>query len=135
MSHRLVAMALGAFAFQATSVVADDLVLSGVRNVKLLDAGQFIVSGKAPSARIETFEFLERPEGGFTLLSTTTIADGSAQVQARYDYDEDWNAIRALGQGIYEDEPVRVNLTAEPSSVTIEVRGDDTTKPCVGCSA
>jgi len=117
---------------------ANELTLSGVRNVKLVDAGSFVVSGLPPFAREETFEFLQRPDGGMTLLSATTMTDGAMRVEARYDYDADWNAIEAVGQGIYEDEPVRVQLKAGPGAVTIRVRGEQTevdkTVPCPdGC--
>ena len=120
------------------AMAADGLTLSGVKGVKLIDAGSFVVSGIPPFAREETFEFLQRPDGGFTLLSATTMTDGSVRVQARYDYDANWNAIKAVGQGIYEDEPVRVDMRAQPGSVEIRVRGDQTaidkTIPCPdGC--
>jgi len=114
------------------------LTLSGVRNVKLLDAGVFTVSGIPAFAREESFEFLQRPDGGVTLLSATTMTDGAVRVQARYDYDRDWKAITAVGQGIYGDEPVRVDMQASPGAVAIRVRGAktriDKTIPCPdGC--
>ena len=126
-----------AFAYTAASG-AEELTLSGLRDVQLVDSGSFVVSGLPPFAREETFEFLERPDGGMTLLSATTMTDGAMRVQARYDYDADWNAMQAVGQGIYEDEPVRVNLKAGPESVSIRVRGEQTsvdkTVPCPdGC--
>jgi hypothetical protein len=126
-----------AFVF-AAAVNADELTLSGVKNVKLLDAGSFVVTGLPPFAREETFEFLRRPDGGITLLSATTMTDGAMRVQARYDYDADWNALQAVGQGVYEDEPVRVDMRAQPDSVSIRVRGEktaiDETIPCPdGC--
>lgn len=118
---------------------ADELTLSGVKDVKLIDAGHFVVSGTPPFARQETFEFLERPDGGFTLLSATTMTNGAMRVQARYDYDAEWNAVKAVGQGIFGDEPVRVTLQAKSESVTIRVRGTETevdkSVPCPdGCS-
>jgi hypothetical protein len=106
---------------------ADELTLSGIKNVKLIDSGSFVVSGLPPFAREETFEFLQRPDGGITLLSATTMTSGSYRVQARYDYDADWNALRGEGRGIYEDEPVRINLRAQPGAVSIRVRGEKTT--------
>lgn len=113
---------------------AADLTISGLRDVKLLDAGSFVVPGLPPFAREETFEFLQRPDGGITLLSATTMTDGAFRVQGRYDYDADWNALQAEGQGIYENEPVRITLRAEPQSVTVRVRGEktniDKTVPC-----
>jgi hypothetical protein len=102
------------------------VALAGVRGVRLLDSGTFVVSGAASAARVETFEFLQQPGGGFTLLSATTMSDGSVRVQARYDYDSNWQAIAAVGQGIYGDEPVRVDLQASPGSVAIRVRGTRT---------
>jgi hypothetical protein len=111
----------------ATAPAADDLTLAGVRGVKLLDAGSFVVAGLPPFAREETFEFLQRPDGGVTLLSATTMADGAVRVQARYDYDTRWRAVAAVGQGLYKDEPVRVSMAAQPGAVTIRVRGDTTT--------
>lgn len=118
---------------------ADDLTLSGVKDVKLIDAGHFDVSGIPPFARQEVFEFLKRPDGGYTLLSATTMTNGAMRVEARYDYDADWNAVKAVGQGIYGDEPVRVTLQADTGAVNIQVRGEETevdkTVPCPeGCS-
>jgi hypothetical protein len=106
---------------------AEDLTLAGVRGVTLLDAGSFVVSGLPPFAREETFEFLRRPDGGVTLLSATTMADGAVRVQARYDYDAQWRAVAAVGQGLYKDEPVRVSMAAQPGAVAIRVRGATTT--------
>lgn len=126
MNRALAATTLvAALAFSA-AINADELTLSGVKNVKLMDAGIFVVSGLPPFAREETFEFLQRPDGGTTLLSATTMTNGAMRVQARYDYDADWNAVEAVGQGIYEDEPVRVELKAQPGSVAIRVRGNET---------
>lgn len=107
---------------------ADDpgVTLSGIRNVKLLDAGSFVVSGIPAFAREETFEFLRRPDGGVTLLSATTMTDGAVRVQARYDYDASWKAVAAVGQGNYADEPVRVDMQASPGTVAIRVRGSKT---------
>lgn len=126
MTARLLPAIFAALLLPTSAAIADDLILAGVSGVKLVDAGQFLVSGKAPSARVESFEFLQRPDGGYTLLSATTIADGTARVQARYDYDEDWNALRALGQGIYEGEPVRVILEAQEALVSIRAQGETT---------
>lgn len=117
---------------------AIDLTLAGVKDVKLLDSGSFVVSGLPPFAREETFEFLQRPDGGVTLLSATTMTNGSLRVQARYDYDAEWNAVAAVGQGRYEDEPVRVDMQATDDAVSIRVRGEETkidkTVPCPdGC--
>lgn len=116
----------------------EELTLAGVTNVHLVDAGSFVVAGRPGFAREETFEFLRHSDGRMTLLSATTVADGSLRVQARYDYDADWNAIQAVGQGLYEDEPVRVTLKAENKQVTVRVRGDttsiDASVPCPdGC--
>jgi hypothetical protein len=114
------------------------VTLSGVKGVKLLDAGSFVVSGLPPFAREETFEFLQRPDGGVTLLSATTMADGAARVQARYDYDAAWKPVSAVGQGIYGDETVRVDMQASPGAIAIRVGGAKTaiarTIPCPeGC--
>jgi len=119
-------------------VTLSGVTLSGVKGVKLLDAGVFVVSGSPSTAREETFEFLQRPDGGYTLLSATTMSDGSYRVQARYDYDAQWKPVAAVGQGIYGDEPVRVDLRNVPGGVAIRVRGEktsiDRTVPCPnGC--
>ena len=105
---------------------ADDVTLSALSDVELLDAGIFDVAGTPAHARIETFEFLRRPDGGITLLSRTTMADGAARVQARYDYDADWKALRAAGRGLYEEEAVQVRLEAEAGAMAIRVRGEET---------
>jgi hypothetical protein len=116
----------------------DGVTFSGVKNVRLIDAGIFVVSGPPSAARTEAFEFLQRPDGGFTLVSATTMADGSVRVQARYDYDSGWKAVAAVGQGIYGDDPVRVDLQNVAGGVAIRVRGEkttlDKTVPCPqGC--
>jgi hypothetical protein len=120
------ALTLSILTLSASLASADALNLSGLRDVRLLDAGIFAVSGKPGYGRVETFEFLRRPDGGVTLLSATTLNDGSVRVQARYDYDAQWNSLQAVGQGIYENEPVRVRLEAEPASVSVSVRGEET---------
>lgn len=107
-------------------VAPQDLTLSGLKGVRLLDAGSFVVSGGPSTAREETFEFLQRSNGSFTLLSATTMADGSVRVQARYDYDANWRGVAAVGQGIYGDEPVRVDMQTVPTGVAIRVRGERT---------
>ena len=134
------ALTLGiALAVPATALVAQQgVTLSGVKGVRLLDAGIFAVSGGASTAREETFEFLRRPDGGVTLLSATTMNDGSARVQARYDYDAAWKAVTAYGQGVYGDEPVQVEMRTSPGAVAIRVRGAktalDKSVPCpAGC--
>ena len=112
-----------ALACVASPAFAQELTLSGVKGVRLLDAGSFVVSGGPSTAREETFEFLQRSDGGVTLLSATTMADGSVRVQARYDYDARWRGVAAVGQGLYGDEPVRVEMQAVAAGVEIRVRG------------
>jgi hypothetical protein len=124
--HLAVIAALAIQCATAPAWGADGLTLSGIRDVELLDSGSFVVSGLPPFAREETFEFLRRPDGGFTLLSATTMTSGTYRVQARYDYDSDWNAVKAVGQGIYENEPVRVDMQAKSGEVEIRVRGEQT---------
>ncbi len=126
--HFLPALLATGLALAALPAAADDpgVTLSGLRDVKLLDAGSFVVSGIPAFAREETFEFLRRPDGGITLLSATTMTDGALRVQARYDYDARWNAVAGAGLGIYKDEPVRVSLEAIPGAVAIRVRGPKT---------
>ncbi len=116
----------------------DTVTLSGVKSVRLVDAGIFDVSGGPSTARVETFEFLQRADGGVSLLSATTMSDGSVRVQARYDYDAKWAAVAASGQGIYGDEPVHVQMRTVAGGVEIRVRGSkttiDKTVPCPqGC--
>ena len=110
----------------APLLAQDDVTLAGVKGLRLLDAGSFVVSGRPGTAREETFEFLQRADGGFTLLSATTMADGSVRVQARYDYDANWKGVSGVGLGLYGDEPVRVDMRAKPGAVDIRVRGATT---------
>lgn len=134
----IVALALTSSLLLSPAVAEEGVTLSGVKGVKLLDAGVFTVSGAPSTARDETFEFLQRPDGGYTLLSATTMANGSYRVQARYDYDSQWKPVAAYGQGIYGDEPVQVALRNVAGGVAIRVRGAktaiDKTIPCPkGC--
>ena len=105
-----VSFAVAILATGAAATAQDGVTLSGVKGVRLVDAGIFAVSGGPTTAREETFEFLRRPDGGVTLLSATTMNDGSFRVQARYDYDAAWKAVTAWGQGVYGDEPVQVEM-------------------------
>jgi hypothetical protein len=114
------------FAIAAPVALTQDLTLSGVKGVRLLDAGSFVVSGGPSTAREETFEFLQLADGSHTLLSATTMADASVRVQARYDYDANWRGVAAVGQGLYGDEPIRVDMKAVPDGVEIRVRGERT---------
>lgn len=123
----LLALVLAVPALAAGQSAPLPVTLAGLRDVKLLDAGSFVVTGLAPFAREESFEFLRRPDGGVTLLSATTMANGSLRVQARYDYDAGWHALAGSGLGIYKDEPVQVSLQAVPGAVQIRVRGATTT--------
>jgi hypothetical protein len=111
----------------APGMADEGVTLSGVKGVQPLDAGVFVVSGLPSTARVETFEFLQRPGGGVTLLSATTMNDGSVRVQARYDYDADWKAVAGFGLGLYGDEPVRVEMRPSAGAVAIRVRGAKTT--------
>jgi hypothetical protein len=128
----LLAMLLLAMA--TPGAAQDGVTLSGVKGLRPLDAGIFVVSGLPSTARVETFEFLQRPGGGVTLLSATTMSDGSVRVQARYDYDADWKAVAAFGQGLYGDDPVQVEMRSAPDTVAIRVRGGKTTlDKSIGC--
>lgn len=122
----IVGLLASILALASAATAQDGVTLSGARGVRLLDAGSFLVSGGASTAREETFEFLQRADGGMTLLSATTMSDGSVRVQARYDYDANWQAVAAVGQGIYGDEPVRVDMKAVAGAVEIRVRGSKT---------
>jgi hypothetical protein len=121
------ALVVTLMAFPLSLTAQEVVTLSGAKDVKLLDAGIFVVSGAPSAARTETFEFLQQRDGGVILLSATTMADGSFRVQARYDYDRAWQAVAAAGQGIYGDEPVAVDMKASPGRVAIRVRGAKTT--------
>lgn len=123
MQHSLVVAALAASLAGSPAAADDGLTLAGVKGVTVLDAGTFVVGGLPPFARTETFEFLRRPDGGVTLLSATTMTDGTLRVQARYDYDAAWQAVAATGRGLYGDEPVRVDMQARAGAVAIRVRG------------
>ncbi len=124
---RAIALLAALLAPAAPALAQEGVTLSGVKGVRPLDAGMFVVTGQPSAARQETFEFLRRPDGGVTLLSATTMSDGSARVQARYDYDAQWKAVAAFGQGIYGDEPVQVQMRASAGAVAIGVRGAKTT--------
>lgn len=124
--RRLFAAAWVVVTVPCNFALADDLTLAGVEDIQLVDAGSFVVAGKPGFAREETFEFLRRSDGGMTLLSATTMTDGSLRVQTRYDYDANWDAIQAIGRGRYKDEPVRVTLKAEENVVAVSVRGEQT---------
>lgn len=107
-----------------TATASTGSTLAGVSGVKLLDAGVMIVSGPSEFARTEGFEFLQRPDGGVSLLNTITASDGRFRVRARFDYDDAWNSIGANGKGLYDGSTVISTMRVSGTRVDIQVIGD-----------
>jgi hypothetical protein len=104
---------------------ADPSLYTGVSGAKVIDSGVFVVADGA-GAREETFEYVQRPDGGFTLLNSITAANGSYRVNGRFDYDAQWNATGAHGNGLYAGVPVTISLAPHAGKVAITVAGKGT---------
>ena len=79
-------------------VAGDPSLYTGVAGAQVLDSGVFVVAS-GTGAREETFEYLQRPDGGFTIVNSITDAKGGYRVNGRFDYDAQWNATAAHGTG------------------------------------
>jgi len=114
---------LAVFALVALPVHATEPSLySGVVGASVLDSGVMVVAS-GPNAREETFEYVKRPDGGYSILNTITAANGSYRVNGRFDYDAQWNATSVHGIGVYNGEPVVIALQREPRRVAVTVTG------------
>lgn len=111
---------------------ADLSLYSGVVGATVFDSGVFVVAD-GPNAREETFEYVKRPDGGFTVVNSSTAANGSYRVNGRFDYDAGWNATAVHGIGVYDGSPVEITLKREPRRVVISVSGKG--KPTQSISA
>ncbi len=90
----------------------DEVIDSGVINVSRLD--QAISS--------EEFTVIRRADGGRTIVSVVTAADNSFDIQARWDYDADEQAVSATGWGKHADEPVfEVTLARDADAASMSV--------------
>jgi hypothetical protein len=107
-----------------TTTATGDSTLAGVGGVALVDSGIMVVSGPAQFARTEGFEFVQRRDGGVSLLNTITASDGRFRVRARFDYDDAWNSISANGTGLYDGKPVISTMRVNGTEVDIRVIGD-----------
>jgi hypothetical protein len=101
---------------------ADPSLYTAIAGAKVIDSGVFVVANGA-GAREETFEYVQRPDGGFTLLNSITAASGSYRVNGRFDYDAQWNATGAHGNGFYDGVPVAISLERNAREVAINVTG------------
>jgi len=103
-------------------LAADPSLYSGVSGAKVIDSGVFVVASGS-GAREETFEYVQRTDGGFTVLNSITAANGTYRVNGRFDYDAGWNATGAHGNGYYEGVPVAISLERSADKVAITVAG------------
>ena len=72
-------------------------------------------------ARAEAFEVVRHADGGRTLTSIITGADGSYRVEGRWSYDSDEHAISADGKASYSGAPESINIVAMPPTAVITV--------------
>ena len=89
----------------------DEVIDSGVMNVSRL--------GQAVSS--EEFRVIRRADGGRTIVSVVTAADNSFDIQARWDYDADEQALSATGWGKHADHAFEVTLARDGDAATMSV--------------
>ena len=105
---------------------AQDSTYAGLSGATVLDAGVMQVTSGSGFARTETFEYLQRPDGGVTLLNTMTSDDGRFRVRARFDHTADWQSIEAWGKGLYDGAAVDSHMERNGTQVDITVTGAET---------
>ena len=105
---------------------AQDSTYAGLAGATVLQAGVMDVESGSGFARTETFEYLQRPDGGVTLLNTMTSDDGRYRVRARFDLTEEWESTEAWGRGIYDGSPVNSHMKRNGTQVDITVSGPAT---------
>ncbi len=123
---------LALLALSRAVAAADPSLYTGVAGAKVIDSGVIVVAS-GPNAREETFEYVQRPEGGFTLLNSMTAANGSYRVNGRFDYDAQWNATAVHGTGFYDGAPVAIAIERKAGKAKITVTGKG--KPTTSVSA
>jgi hypothetical protein len=131
----LLALALGSAAPACANPAGP--VYAGVSGATLLDSGTIRVDTAGPFGRVESFEYLTRPDGGHVLLNSITALGGGYRLQGRFDLDKAWRSESAQGIGLYEGTPVTVALTAKGPEVGIRVRPQDAgqTGPTIDAAA
>ena len=92
--------------------------------VEVIDHGTLVISGGS-SARSESFEMVRRPDGGRTIVSVTTAADGGYRVQGRWDYDAEERALSAHGRGLHNGQEVTIDIAAAPPAATMRLAAAD----------
>jgi hypothetical protein len=117
----LLALASAAHASAAPAAPASP-VYAGVSGATLLDSGTMRVEAAGPFGRVESFEYLTRPDGGHVLLNSITALGGGYRLQGRFDLDKSWRSQSAQGIGLYQGTPVSVALSANGPKVDIRVR-------------
>ena len=88
---------------------------------QVIDSGVVNVSRKGQPISSEEFEVIRRADGGRTIVSVVTAADGSFDVQARWDYDADEEAISAIGWGKHAERAFEVTLARDADAATMSV--------------
>jgi hypothetical protein len=125
----MAAVAFAAVVGVGAAQAADEpSIYAGVAGAKLIDSGAMVVAAGGPFDREESFEYLQRPDGGYVLLNTITAASGAYRVQARFDLDAKWRSESAYGIGLYEGKPVDIAMKAAGKQVKIAVRPRDAAK-------
>lgn len=94
---------------------------AGVAGATVLDSGTMVVTGTPAFSREEGFEYLQRSDGGFTLLNTITAADGRFRGRARFDLDAEWRSLSASGLGLYDGVPIESHMERVGPEVKIQV--------------
>ncbi len=117
------ALILGSIA-NLSAAARSESTYVGLSGATVLNSGIMEITGAAPFAREELFEYIRRPDGGVTLLNIMTANDGSYRVRVRYDMDDAWNYLSASGAGLYEGVPVDIKMKPVDKLVQTTVRGE-----------
>jgi len=126
LSWLLPAVSLAAASVMAQPVPADGLIRSELFNFgpgdEIIDSGVMEVTG-GNFNRNEDFELIQHADGSRVLTSVITGADDIYQVQGYWEFSADGKAREARGIGIYDGQPVKVEIIRQDGMATLRVAG------------
>ena len=116
-------LALGVFAMgSAFADLVDPRLYTPAPGDEVIDSGIMNVSRLDQAISSEEFRIIRRADGGRTIVSMVTAADGSFEIPARWDYDANEQATGAVGWGKHADERAfEVTLARDGDAATMSV--------------
>lgn len=102
--------------------IVDPRLYAPAAGDEVIDSGVMHVSRLGEAISSEAFRVIRRADGGRTIVSVVTAADGSFEIPARWDYDADEQATGARGRGQHADQRAfEVTLARDGTAATMSV--------------